>query len=205
MSIKVSASILSCDFLNLKDQLKSLEHKKIDSFHLDIMDGHFVPNLSFGPHISNCVRNYTSLPLETHLMITNPLNFIDRFSYSDVIFFHIESNDQHLEVINKIRELKVRVGIAINPKTDYSKLIPYMESIDDILVMTVNPGFGGQKFISDQIQKIKKIHEIIQQKHLKINISVDGGVNNDNAKICEKAGVSCLVIGSYLQKNNLKF
>ena len=205
MNIKISASILSCDFLHLEDELKKLENKKINSFHLDIMDGHFVPNLSFGPHISDSVRKYTSLPIETHLMVTNPLNFIDQFSYSDIIFFHIESNDDHIRVINKIKGLKMRAGIAINPKTDYMTLIPYLEKIDDILIMTVEPGFGGQQFMSDQLEKIKKLYELIEKEGLKVNISVDGGINNDSGELCVKAGASCLVIGSYLQKNNIEF
>ena len=203
MSAEISASILSCDFLHLENELKRLETKGINSFHLDIMDGHFVPNISFGPHISECVKKYTSFPVETHLMVTNPLNFIDKFSYSKTIYFHIESDDNINEVIDKIKKMNINVGIAINPKTNYEKIIPYLDKIDKILIMTVEPGFGGQKFMYDQIDKIKSIKEIIDKNSYNIKIAADGGINSEISDLIIGAGVQTLIMGSYLNRYNL--
>ena len=198
MNAKISASILSCDFLHLENELKKLEGKGIDSFHLDIMDGHFVPNISFGPHISDCIRKYTSLPIETRLMVTNPLNFIDKFSYSKTIYFHIESDDNINEVISEIKKMNVCVGITINPKTSYEKLIPYLDKIDKTLIMTVEPGFGGQKFMYDQIDKIKLLKQIIDKNNYNIEIAADGGINAEIANSIIDAGIQIVIMGSYL-------
>ena len=198
MNAKISASILSCDFLNLENELKKLERKGIDSFHLDIMDGHFVPNISFGPHISDCVRKYTSLPIETHLMVTNPLNFIDKFSYSKTIYFHVESDNSIIEVIDKLRKMNINVGITINPKTNCEKLIPYLGKVDKILIMTVEPGFGGQKFMYDQIDKIKSLKKIIDENNYNVEIAADGGINAEIANLISGDGVQIVIMGSYL-------
>lgn len=198
MNAKISASILSCDFLNLENELKKLERKGIDSFHLDIMDGHFVPNISFGPHISDCVKKYTSLPIETHLMVTNPLNFVDKFSYSETIYFHMESYDNINEVINEIKKMNISAGITINPKTSYEKLIPYLNKIDKVLIMTVEPGFGGQKFMYDQIDKIKSLKKIIDKNNYNVEIAADGGINAEIANLISGDGVQIVIMGSYL-------
>lgn len=201
MDIKISASILCCDFLHLFDEIKKLEDSSsIDYIHLDIMDGNFVPNISFGPYISDLISKHFSIPIETHLMVSTPISFIENFNFSESIIFHIESDNFPVEVINKIKLLGVKVGIALNPETDIKKIIDYIDYLDIILVMTVSPGFGGQKFLDSQIKKIKDLKSYVEKNHKKILIGVDGGIDSITSHLCIEAGATNLVVGSFLNK-----
>ena len=202
MNAKISASILSCDFLHLENELKKLEGKGIDSFHLDIMDGHFVPNISFGPHVAHCIDKISNVPSEVHLMVSNPLKFIDQFPLSKTIIFHLESSDDPFDVISKIKNLKKSVGISIKPGTNIDRIVPFFKFLDLVLVMTVEPGFGGQTFMYDQVGKIENLKKIINNENLNLDIEVDGGINYETAKICAEAGASIAVAGTYIFKSD---
>ena len=192
--MKVSASILSCDFSNLENEFKKI-NGLVDFIHLDVMDGHFVPNISFGPDIIDSIRKLSDVPFESHLMISNPLKYINRFKSSDIIIFHLECDDNPGEVISEIKKMNKKVGISIKPKTDVKNLDKFLEYIDLVLIMTVEPGFGGQSFMQDQVEKIKYLKN-------KIDIEVDGGINNKSSRICEDAGASICVAGTYIFKSD---
>lgn len=192
--MKVSASILSCDFSNLENEFKKI-NGLVDFIHLDVMDGHFVPNISFGPDIIDSIRKLSNVPFESHLMISNPLKYINRFKSSDIIIFHLECDDNPEEVISEIKKMNKKVGISIKPKTDVKNLDKFLEYIDLVLIMTVEPGFGGQSFMQDQVEKIKYLKN-------KIDIEVDGGINNKSSRICEDAGASICVAGTYIFKSD---
>lgn len=162
------------------------------------MDGHFVPNISFGPHVVNCIKKIVNVPLEVHLMISHPLNFLHKFSSSNTIIFHYESNDNPFEVIDKIKRMNQFVGISIKPRTSIDQIIPFLDYVDLVLIMTVEPGFGGQSFMHNQIEKIKKLRKIVDSKRLNVEIEVDGGINYETGKICAEKGASILVSGSYI-------
>ncbi len=193
--MKVSASILSCDFSNIKNEFDKI-NGLVDFIHLDVMDGHFVPNISFGPDIINSLKKLSDIPFESHLMISNPLKYIDRFESSDIIIFHLECDDNPEEVISKIRKINKKVGISIKPKTNVKELDRFLDYIDLVLIMTVEPGFGGQSFMYDQLKKI----EYLRNKN--IDIEVDGGINDKSSKICKDAGVSICVAGTYIFKSD---
>lgn len=195
--MKVAPSILTADFINLKDELNSIE--TADFIHLDIMDGHFVPNMSFGPDISKGISKHTKLPLDIHLMVTNPYKWIDRFSFENTryITIHIESRN----IIKSMVEIKKRgigLGLSIKPKTDLERIMPYIYDLDLILVMTVEPGFGGQSFIPEMMEKVKELVRLRQEKNLRFDIEVDGGINDETIEICKQSGVDIVVAGSYL-------
>ena len=192
--MKVSASILSCDFSNLENEFKNI-NGLVDFIHLDVMDGHFVPNISFGPDIIDSIRKLSDVPFESHLMISNPLKYIKRFQSSDIIIFHLECDNNPEEVISEIKKMNKKVGISIKPKTDVKNLDKFLEYIDLVLIMTVEPGFGGQSFMQDQVEKIKYL------KH-KVDIEVDGGINDKSSRICEEAGASICVAGTYIFKSD---
>ncbi len=199
MDIKIASSILCCDFLHLSNEIEKLENSDgVDYIHLDIMDGNFVPNLSFGPYISELIAKNFSVPIETHLMVSNPIKFVEKFYFSHSIIFHIESNDCPMEVIDRIKFLDMKVGIAINPETSFEKMIDYIDYLDIILVMTVSPGFGGQKFLDSQINKIKDIKSYVMKNHKNVSIGVDGGINSVTSQSCIDAGATNLVVGSFL-------
>ena len=200
--MKIAPSILAANFKNLQDEIKLIEEFG-DIVHLDIMDGHFVPNISFGFPIVKAVRELTKLPLDAHLMIEKPENYIDRFiDYGvNMISIHIENNYHINRVINNIKNRGVLAGVAINPGTSIFTLDSILKDIDFLLIMSVNPGFSGQKFIDNSIEKIKKIVNIKIEMGLNFQIEVDGGLNYEIALKLKEIGVDIVVFGDYFFKN----
>jgi len=198
--IKVAASILSADFANLKDDIKKIEISKADSIHIDIMDGHFVPNITMGPKMVAAINRSTDLFLDVHLMIYNPFDYIDKFieSGADLITFHTEATEDVEDTIQFIKKCGKKVGLSINPKTSFSMVEKFLDHIDLVLFMSVNPGFGGQKFIPSVLDKIKSAKKLKADLKLNFDIQVDGGINDQTAKDCIKAGANYLVSGTYL-------
>lgn len=193
-------SILSADFSCLKKEIRSIE-KHSGWIQLDVMDGYFVPNLSFGPHIAGCLRRITALPIDVHLMVKKPLCFIDPFVKSgvDLITCHIES-DNFLKALRKVKSLGIKAGLALNPDTPFEYSKRYLKEIDLLLIMSVNPGFGGQKFMPQSLEKIRQASLYRKESGLKFYIQVDGGVCRENAGICAVAGADSLVMGSAIFK-----
>lgn len=181
--MKVSPSILACDFARLPEELKSIENA--DLIHLDIMDGVFVPNITFGPFLVETIHRLTPIPLESHLMIIDPLKYIDAFADagSEIITFHIEAKSDVLKTIKKIKSRGKKVGISLNPETPIRNLLPYFEMVDLILVMSVNPGFYGQKFMPQILPKLEKLRELKDSKKYSFLIEVDGGINEETSKL----------------------
>lgn len=196
--IKVSPSLLSADFSILKEELKTVSESGAEFIHLDVMDGHFVPNMSFAMPVIKSLRTVSDLFFDTHLMITDPLRYIKDFSDagSDMITFHIECDSDIDETIAAIKKENKKCGISIKPKTPVSALIPYLDKIDSVLVMSVEPGFGGQKFMPEVLPKIEEIRALKPD----IMISVDGGIDDKTAPLVKKAGADTLVAGSYYFK-----
>ena len=203
-SIKISPSILSADFSKLGNEIQDLEKAGADLIHIDVMDGHFVPNITIGPEVINKLRKYTSLPFDVHLMISPVDNFIDNFAKAgaDIITIHPETTNDLKNSIKKIKLYNKKVGISLNPETSVNKVLPVISSIDLVLVMSVNPGFGGQKFIKETLEKVKVLREEIDKKKLKTQIEIDGGINFENAKVAIKAGVNILVSGTTIFQEN---
>ncbi len=203
-SIKISPSILSADFSKLGSEIQDLEKAKADLIHIDVMDGHFVPNITIGPEVIKKLRKYTSLPFDVHLMISPVDNFIKNFAEagSDIITIHPEATTDLKNSIKKIKSFKKKVGISLNPETSLDKVLPVLNLIDLVLVMSVNPGFGGQKFIKDVLEKVKKLRNEIDKNKLNTQIEIDGGINFENAKIAIDAGVDILVSGTTIFKEN---
>lgn len=195
--MKIAPSILTADFSILEKELKSISDA--DLIHVDIMDGNFVPNISFGPYISSIISKKTNLFLDFHLMVMDPLKWIDKFSFHNTnnITIHYESNDIDL-ALNKIRENNIKCGLSIKPNTKVLDIEKYLNFIDVVLVMSVEPGFGGQKFIENSIDKIKELVNIRNNINNKFIIQVDGGVNGENIEKLYNAGCDIVVIGSYL-------
>lgn len=200
MRPQVAYSILTSDFYHLGDELDELAKEGIDIFHLDVMDGHFVPNISFGPRVIESIRKHTKIPLDCHLMIAEPFAYLDRFIATgvDMISFHYESTDKHQEIIHKIKNNGLKVGMAISPKTPVEAIVPYLKDLDYVLQMTVEPGFGGQSFIEETLPKIKYLEQYRKDHQLHYMIQVDGGINEKTAQLCVENGVDILVAGSYL-------
>ena len=203
-SIKISPSILSADFSKLGIEIQNLEKAEADLIHIDVMDGHFVPNITIGPEAISKLRKYTSLPFDVHLMISPVDNFIKDFAEAgaDIITIHPEATDDIVNSIKKIKSYNKKVGISLNPKTSVKKVLPVLNLIDLVLVMSVNPGFAGQKFIKNTLEKVKILRKEIDSKKLKTQIEIDGGINFENAKMAKEAGVNILVSGTTIFKEN---
>ena len=203
--MKIAPSVLTANFVNLKEELDSI--KNADYLHLDIMDGHFVPNISFGPAISKDISKYTKLGLDVHLMVTDPLFWVPKFSFEQTKFITIHTESNHVkESIKAIQEKHIGVGLSIKPKTPVKDLIPYIKDANLILIMTVEPGFGGQSFMISSLDKVKELIQIRHELKLDFLIEVDGGVNQETIQLCKAAGVDIAVVGSYLfnQKDRKK-
>ena len=203
-SIKISPSILSADFSKLGYEIESLEKAGADLIHIDVMDGHFVPNITIGPEVIFKLRKYTTLPFDVHLMISPVHDFIKKFAEAgaDIITIHPEATKNLVESINKIKSLNKKAGVSLNPETSADKVIPVLKLIDLVLVMSVNPGFGGQKFIENTLNKVKFLRKEIDSNKLKVQIEIDGGINFSNSQKAIDAGVDILVSGTTIFKEN---
>jgi len=197
---QISASILNADFGRLADEVRRAEAGGVDSIHLDVMDGHFVDNLTMGPVVVESVRGHTTLPFHSHLMISNPLALAERFADagSDLIVFHVEADDDPDAVIDAIERGGKRPGIALNPETPAAAVLPFLERVDLLLVMTVNPGWGGQPFMSEMLPKIGQLAEEIRRRGMRLPIGIDGGVSLETIAAAHAAGGEILVTGSAL-------
>ena len=202
--IQISPSILSANFSKLGDDIKRLEQSGADMIHVDVMDGHFVPNLTIGPPVIKSLRKYTSLPFDVHLMINPVHKYIKDYSDAgaDIITFHPEATENILETINLIKSLNKKVGISLNPNTEIKAAEEHLDKVDLILIMSVYPGFGGQKFIGDVVQKIKDLDKIRTKLKHSFKIEIDGGINFETSKIAVQAGVDILVSGTTVFKEN---
>jgi len=202
--IKISPSILSADFSKLGSQIQDLEKAEADLIHIDVMDGHFVPNITIGPEVIGKLRKHTSLPFDVHLMISPVHDFIKNFAEAgaDIITIHPEATNDLASSIKKIKSYDKKAGVSLNPETSVDKVLPILSAIDLVLIMSVNPGFGGQKFMKETLEKVRILRTEIDTKKLKTQIEIDGGINFENAKMAKEAGVDILVSGTTVFKEN---
>ena len=201
---KISPSILSADFGKLESEIIALTKAGADLIHIDVMDGHFVPNITIGPDIIKSIRKCTTLPFDVHLMIDPVNKYIKNFAEAgaDIITVHPEATPDLKNTIEKIKSFGKKVGVSLNPETSIDKVQPVLQFIDLVLIMSVNPGFGGQKFIKETLSKVKTLRKEIDDKKLKVKIEIDGGINFENAKDAITAGVDIIVSGSTIFKEN---
>ena len=202
--IQISPSILSADFSQLGNEIKKLEEGGADMIHVDVMDGHFVPNLTIGPPVIKALRNYTKLPFDVHLMIKPVHKYIKSYAEAgaNIITIHPEATDNLKDSIKHIKELGKKVGVSLNPDTKTDIIKEFLSELDLILIMSVHPGFGGQKFIPEVLSKIEELKNIKLKENLKFDIEVDGGIDFNNSKLAVKAGANILVSGTTIFKNN---
>ena len=205
-NIKISPSILSADFSILGDEIKNLEKAGADLIHIDVMDGHFVPNITMGPPIIKAIRKCTKLPFDVHLMISPVEKYIKAFADagSDIITLHPEATDNLKRAIQTVKSFGKKAGVSLNPKTPISALMDVINDIDLILIMSVNPGFAGQSFMSEVLPKVSELRKMINDKKLKIDIEIDGGINFETAPLAVKAGANILVSGTTIFSGSLK-
>ena len=202
--IQISPSILSADFSQLGNEIKKLEEGGADMIHVDVMDGHFVPNLTIGPPVIKALRKYTNIPFDVHLMINPVHKYIKDYAESgaDIITIHPEATNSLQDSIDEIKKYKKKVGLSLNPDTKIEIIEKYLDQIDLVLVRSVFPGFGGQKFMPEVLEKTKVLKEIINKNNFKVDIEIDGGINFDNCALAKKAGANIIVSGSTIFKEN---
>ena len=202
--IQISPSILSADFSQLRNEIKRLEEGGADMIHVDVMDGHFVPNLTIGPPVIKSLKKHSSILFDVHLMISPVHKYIESYSDAgaDIITIHPEATDDLNSSILKIKELNKKVGVSLNPETKIDIILNVLDKIDLVLIMSVNPGFGGQKFMPEVLNKIKELKKIQKEKSLNFDIEIDGGINFENSKAAIEAGANILVSGTTIFKSN---
>jgi len=203
-NIQISPSILSADFSQLGSEIKRLEEGGADMIHVDVMDGHFVPNLTIGPPVIKALRKHCSLKFDVHLMISPVHKYIEAYADAgaDIITIHPEATQNLRESIKTIKDLKKKVGVSLNPESKIELITEFLDQVDLVLIMSVNPGFGGQKFMPEVLDKIKQLKKIQQDKDLNFDIEIDGGINFENCKIAIDAGANILVSGTTVFKSN---
>ncbi len=200
--MQIAPSMLACDFSQIKKEVEKISKAKADMLHLDVMDGHFVPNISFGPAVIKAMRHFSDIFFDVHLMISHPLRYIDDYKKAgaDNITFHVECNDDINDVISKIHSHKLKASLSLKPKTDIEKIYPYLDKLYMVLIMTVEPGFGGQKFIPEMMGKVDKLKCEIKRRDLNTLVQIDGGVDEYTVKIANSHGVDVCVAGTSVFK-----
>jgi ribulose-phosphate 3-epimerase len=201
---KIAPSMLAADFSQLGEEVQRVADAGADLIHLDVMDGHFVPNLTMGPRLIGALRQYTAIPFDVHLMITHPQNYIDAFADAgaDLITFHSELGGQVEAVIEQIKARGIKAGVALRPKTPISVVAPYLPTLDLVLLMSVEPGFGGQQFMMSTLEKLDHLRAMIQTQDVTVEIEVDGGINRENAGLVRSRGATILVAGTAIFGSN---